>query len=114
MINKHHTSIVSEKAILGSNVTIGPYCIINENVKIGGLEASKAVAAFEILKSSLNFETGGNTDKAKIFFELGLANQMLGNKGEACSAYESASYGSFKQPSEYKMEFELKCESTRP
>ena len=63
---------------------------------------------------ALNFETGGNTDKAKIFFELGLANQMLGNKGEACSAYESASYGSFKQPSEYKMEFELKCESTRP
>lgn len=35
MINKHHTSIVSEKAILGSNVTIGPYCIINDNVKIG-------------------------------------------------------------------------------
>ena len=35
MINKHHTSIISEKAILGSNVSIGPYCIINENVKIG-------------------------------------------------------------------------------
>ena len=35
MINRHHTSIVSEKAELGSNVTIGPYCIINENVKIG-------------------------------------------------------------------------------
>ena len=35
MINKHHTSIISEKAVLGSNVTIGPYCIINNNVKIG-------------------------------------------------------------------------------
>ena len=35
MINKHHTSIISEKAVLGSNVSIGPYCIINENVKIG-------------------------------------------------------------------------------
>jgi len=35
MINKHHTSIISEKALLGSNITIGPYCIINENVKIG-------------------------------------------------------------------------------
>ena len=35
MINKHHTSIISEKTVLGSNVTIGPYCIINENVKIG-------------------------------------------------------------------------------
>ncbi len=35
MINKHQTSIISEKAVLGSDVTIGPYCIINENVKIG-------------------------------------------------------------------------------
>ena len=35
MINKHHTSIISEKAVLGTNVTIGPYCIVNENVKIG-------------------------------------------------------------------------------
>lgn len=65
-------------------------------------------------RQALSFETGGNTDKAKIFFELGLANQMLENKGEACSAFESASYGSFKQPSEYKIEFELKCERTSP
>ena len=36
---------------------------LNENVKIGGLEAAKAVAAFEILKSSLNFETGGEIAK---------------------------------------------------
>ena len=35
MINKHYTSIISEKAVLGSNITIGPYCIVNENVKIG-------------------------------------------------------------------------------
>ena len=36
---------------------------LNENVKIGGLESAKAVAAFEILKSSLNFETGGEIAK---------------------------------------------------
>ena len=36
---------------------------LNDNVKIGGLEAAKAVAAFEILKSSLNFETGGEIAK---------------------------------------------------
>jgi len=63
---------------------------------------------------ALALEQGGNTDKAKIFFELGLANQMLNNKGEACSAFESAAYGSFKSPSEHKMEFELKCSSTQP
>ena len=70
--------------------------------------------AIQYSSQALGLETGGNTDKAKIYFELGLANQMLENKGEACSAFESASYGSFKQPSEYKIEFELKCKSTRP
>lgn len=36
---------------------------LNNNVKIGGLESAKAVAAIEILKSSLNFETGGEIAK---------------------------------------------------
>ncbi|MBK97903.1 MAG: hypothetical protein CL672_03815 [Balneola sp.] len=70
--------------------------------------------AIRYSRQALIFETGGNTDKAKIFFELGFANQMLENKGEACLAFESASYGSFKQSSEYKIEHELKCERTRP
>ena len=35
MNNIHTTAIVSNKAELGSNIKIGPYCIINENVKIG-------------------------------------------------------------------------------
>jgi len=36
---------------------------LNDNVKIGGLESAKAVAAIEILKSSLNFESGGEIAK---------------------------------------------------
>ena len=36
---------------------------INEKEKIGGLEAAKSVAALEILKSSLNFEQGGEIAK---------------------------------------------------
>ena len=32
---------------------------IDEKQKIGGLEAAKSIAAIEILKSSLNFEQGG-------------------------------------------------------
>ncbi len=36
---------------------------LNEKQKIGGLESAKAVAAFEILKSSLNFEQGGEIAK---------------------------------------------------
>ena len=35
MINIHSTAIVSSKAKLGQNVSIGPYCIINSNVILG-------------------------------------------------------------------------------
>ena len=34
MNNIHPTAIISRKANLGKNITIGPYCIINENVTI--------------------------------------------------------------------------------
>lgn len=64
-------------------------------------------------EQALNYEQGGSTDKAKIYFELGFAYQMKSNKAKACEAFTNASYGSFKAPSEHKMEFELKCESAR-
>ena len=76
MINKHHTSIVSEKAELGSNVTIGPYCIINENVKIGNNVNLKA-----------HIYIDGNTtigDNCTFFpyCSIGTAPQDLKYKGE--------------------------------
>ena len=36
---------------------------LDENKSIGGLESAKAIAAFEILRSSLNFENGGEIAK---------------------------------------------------
>ena len=36
---------------------------LDDNKSIGGLESAKAIAAFEILKSSLNFENGGEIAK---------------------------------------------------
>jgi tetratricopeptide (TPR) repeat protein len=71
-------------------------------------------AAIQHAQKALDLEPGGNTDKAKIYFELGVAYQAKGNKGEACKALSSASYGSFKSSAEHKMEFELKCESASP
>ncbi len=68
--------------------------------------------AIDFATSAIEFEQGGATDKAKIYFELGFAQQSKGNKAQACEAFTNASYGSFKAPSEHKMEFELKCEST--
>lgn len=70
-------------------------------------------AAIQHANRSLELEQGGSTDKAKIYFELGVAYQAKADKGKACEALKSASYGSFKAPAEHKMEFELKCESAR-
>ncbi|NIT61867.1 MAG: tetratricopeptide repeat protein [Aliifodinibius sp.] len=68
--------------------------------------------AVEHAKESLGLETGGRTDKAKIYFELGTAYQGLGQKENACGAFNNAAYGNFKSPAEHQMEYELKCEST--
>lgn len=70
---------------------------------------SKADQAIEHANKALEFERGGKTDHAKIYFELGLAYQTKDNKNEACKAFSDALYGSFKAPASHIMEFELKC-----
>ena len=36
MVNKiHNTAIIGDKVTIGKNVNIGPYCVIDEGVKIG-------------------------------------------------------------------------------
>lgn len=62
-------------------------------------------------KEALGLETGGRTDKAKIYFELGTAYQGLGQKENACGAFSNAAYGNFKSPAEHQMEHELECEN---
>ena len=66
MINKHHTSIVSKKAVLGSNVTIGPYCIINENVKIGKNVICNANAVIGSDGFSFVSDTGEGIEKVML------------------------------------------------
>lgn len=73
---------------------------------------SKYDSAISNAKTALTYEKGGKTDKAKIYFEMGFAYQMKGNKADACSAYTNASFGSFSAPAKHSMEFELKCSST--
>lgn len=62
-------------------------------------------------QEALALETGGKTDKAKIYFELANAYQGLGKKEEACNAFSNAAYGEFKSSAEHQMEYELECES---
>ena len=76
MINQHHTSIISNKAELGSNVIIGPYCIINKNVKIG---------------NNVNL-------KAHVYID---GNTIIGNN---CTFYPYCSIGSSPQDLKYKGE----------
>ncbi|MEX0770111.1 MAG: tetratricopeptide repeat protein [Balneolaceae bacterium] len=61
---------------------------------------------------ALQQETGGVADRAKIYFELGLAYQGQGTsmKQQACNAFENAAYGEFQGPAHHKLEYELECE----
>lgn len=77
-------------------------------------KAGKRDDAIKYATEALKYEQGGSTDKAKIYFELGVAYQAKDSKGPACEALKNASYGSFKAPAEHKIEFELKCESASP
>lgn len=77
-------------------------------------KAGNPEKAVENANQALDYENGGRTDKAKIYYELGYAHQTLGNKSVACDAFSNALYGSFKSPAEHKMEYELKCDSTAP
>lgn len=67
--------------------------------------------AIDNARKGIEYESGGKTEKAKIYFELGTAYQGLGEKNNACSAFGNAAYGSFKSPAEHQMEYELKCDS---
>ena len=58
---------------------------------------------------ALKYEKGGKTDKAKIWYEIGTAHKNLKQKKEACSAFEQAAYGAFKQIADHELKYDLKC-----
>jgi len=68
--------------------------------------------AISSAQKGLDYENGGKTDKAKIYFELGTAYQGMGKKGESCSAFDNAAYGQFKRKANYIRKNELECEGT--
>ncbi len=99
-----------EKALLYDAESANAYYRLAEASNKSG-NYDKAV---EYANTALKYERGGKTDKAKIYFELGYAQQTLGNKSAACDAFTNALYGSFKSPAQHKMEYELKCDSSAP
>lgn len=76
MNNIHKTAIIGSNCIIGKNVTIGPYSVLDDNVKI---------ADNNIVKSSVYI--GGNTEigESNIFYpfcSIGTVPQDLKYKGE--------------------------------
>lgn len=67
--------------------------------------------AAQAAQKGLDLSNGGRTDNAKFYYTLGTAYQGMGQKSDACGAFENASYGTFKSSAEHKMEYELKCDS---
>lgn len=58
---------------------------------------------------ALELETGGRTDRARIYFELGLAHKGLDNTQAACNAFRNAMVGDYRSPAEHEIEHELSC-----
>lgn len=69
--------------------------------------------AVEHSNQALEHETGGVTDRAKIYFELGTAYKGLGQQNNACEAFENANYGEFSEPASHELQFQLECEGHR-
>lgn len=66
--------------------------------------------AIEHASRALELETGGVTARAKIYFELGMSYKALEQIGNACSAFEDAAYGEFRDPAMHELEHELECD----
>ncbi len=58
---------------------------------------------------ALELETGGRTDRARLYFELGLAHKGLENTQAACDAFRNAMVGDYRSPAEHEIEHELNC-----
>ncbi len=72
MVNKiHQTAIISKKAILGSNIEIGPYCIVGDEVKIGD---NNILKSHIVIEGDVNI---GNNNIIYPFTTIGLAPQDL-------------------------------------
>lgn len=55
----------------------------------------------EMAQKALELHRGSRTDKAKIYFVMGEAYMLLGDKENARKAFSNALYGSYKAPAEH-------------
>ena len=60
--------------------------------------------------TALDYEDGGQSDHARIYFELGEAHKGLDNISQACDAYINAAHGDTRSAAEHELEHELDCD----
>lgn len=65
--------------------------------------------AVQTLNRAVEFEKGGDEEKAKIFYEIGNSYLGLGKNSEACNAYKKALFGDYAEGAKYQIEEVLKC-----
>ncbi|MGM0530020.1 MAG: tetratricopeptide repeat protein [Bacteroidota bacterium] len=107
--NKNYAKAIPnlEKALeYGGSPTLNHYlaiCYSQESQFEDAVEREKK--AIESLKGEKSEE-----ELAQYYYSLGTYYEELGQTSEACSAYENAAYGDYKENAEYKMEHTLDCD----
>jgi tetratricopeptide (TPR) repeat protein len=67
---------------------------------------SEAISAGQ---KSVEFETGGDVAKAKVYMIIAEANAKNGDNTAACTAYKKAAFGQYAESANYQIEQVLKC-----
>ncbi|MCF8221600.1 MAG: tetratricopeptide repeat protein [Bacteroidales bacterium] len=70
----------------------------------------KWAGAVESFNKCLELETGDAEDKAKVYFNLAVAYQKLGQDADACRSYKKSLYGEFKEAAQYQIDNVLECD----
>jgi len=76
--------------------------------KIYNLKQQYAEAIVKINKA-IEYEAGGDEEKAKLYYELATSYVGQGNTDAACEAYKKALYGAYEENARYQIEHALKC-----
>ena len=65
--------------------------------------------AIDSFTEALEYEAGGDADKAKIYFEMGKSYQSISDTANACASYKKALFGEFAEAAKYQIETVLQC-----
>ena len=65
--------------------------------------------AINMINKAIELETGDETAKAKLYYELATSYVGQGDTDAACEAYKKAAFGAYAENANYQIEHVLKC-----